>query len=67
MLPLILCLLLEAPASAAQSALERLKGSLFTVEVHSGNERAKSVQGSAAAVRARQGIPDQSPVEARAR
>lgn len=46
MLPLILCLLLEAPASAAQSALERLKGSLFTVEVHSGNERAKSVQGS---------------------
>lgn len=46
MLPLILCLLLETPAGAPQSALERLKGSLFTVEVHSGNERAKSVQGS---------------------
>jgi hypothetical protein len=44
---LLAALALQAPAARGDAALfERVKGSVYTVEVHSGNEQARSVLGS---------------------
>jgi hypothetical protein len=46
-LALLLAVAAQAPAARGDAALfERAKGSVYTVEVHSGNERARSVLGS---------------------